>query len=307
MSALLFRTIASNPRNHPISLGLLYAWCPAAAYWWRVGVEIEPPFDAVWQAVEDYTAQPPRTMREYLEGHGLGSLIDEARRYIEQVKTARQRLPHVTAPELLPTFPGGKLPLRRRFSIREALENIGGADGFFAYVRTWAFLIPDWLATMPFEHIRLETTWVAVRFDGLRAAYRLPAWAFFPETAESGNDHTPVVLGVPPGNFAALASLYLLAQSEDKRAWKRAPQVWQLSLDGQAAPVDPVVPVNDAANALLVMGERAGAVENPLPLASLVDPAQCKRCVFRSMCFDERARTWTPQAAAFAGKEKVMA
>ena len=306
MSALLFRTIANNPRNHPIGLGLLYAWCPAAAYWWRVGVEIKPPFDPVWQAVEDYAAQPPRTLRQYLEDYNLENLLDDARRYIEQVKAARQRLPHVTAPELLPTFPGGKLPLRKRFGIRQALKNIGEVEGFFAYIRTWAFLIPDWLAAVPYERIYIATTWVSVRFDGLRSAYRLPAWAIFSKDTD-GKEKTPLVLGVPPGGFAALATVYLLAQSGDKQAWERAPQVWQMARDGTAAPVDPVIPVKDTAQALLMIGERAGGAQKPLPLASLVNPEQCRRCVFRSMCFDESARAWTPQASAFMEQGKVAA
>ncbi len=305
MSTLLFRTIASNPRNHPISLGLLYAWCPAAAYWWRVGVEVEPPFDPVWQAVEDYTAQPPRTLRQYLEDRGLANLLDDARRYIEQVTAARQRLPHVRAPELLPTFPGGKLPLRKRFGIREALEDIGGAEGFFAYVRTWAFLIPDWLAAIPFEGIRLKTSYVRVRFGGLRAPYRLPVWEFV-LTSGNGGNATPVVLGVPPNNFAALASLYLMAQSEGEHAWKHAPQVWQLFLNGTASPVDPMTPAEDAGQAMLALAARAQHDEHPLPWASLVSPAQCEHCVFRSMCFDERARAWTPQASAFLKAEAVV-
>ena len=318
MSTLLFRTIASNPRNHPISLGLLYAWCPAAAYWWRVGVEVEPPFDPVWQAVEDYTAQPPRTLRQYLEDRGLANLLDDARRYIEQVTAARQRLPHVRAPELLPTFPGGKLPLRKRFGIREALEDIGGAEGFFAYVRTWAFLVPDWLASMPYAGARLEVIWVAVRFEGLRSAYRLPVWAVYTAPPENGHRNTPVALGVPPGRgdiaptsfylwgHAALAALYLLAQSEGKSAWEHAPQVWQFSLDGTAAPVDPTVPAGDTGAALLTIGAHAAAVRNPLPLASLVNPERCRHCVFRSMCFDESAHAWTPQAAAFIGAGKKV-
>jgi len=303
MSVSLFRSINNNPRNHPLSLGLLYAYCPAAAYWWRVGVEIRPPFNAVWQAVEDYSARPPRTLRQYLEDYGLESLLDDARRYIEQVKAARQRLPYVKSPELLPTFPGGKLPLRKRFGIRDELEAIGGAEGFFAYVRAWAFLIPDWLAAMPYKHVYPEAIWVAVHFDGLRSAYRLPTWAFFTEDGR----HSPLVLGVPPDAFPALASLYLLAQAEGKHAWMHTPQVWQLALDGSATPVDPIPSADDIAHALLAMGEYAGRAENPLPLASLVNPAKCRECVFRGMCFNEKSRAWTPQASVFAKKGRVAA
>ena len=299
MSVLLFRTVANNPRKHPLSLGLLYLYCPAAAYWWRVGVEIEPPFDPVWQAIEDYAVQPPHTLREYLEERGLKVLLDEARKYVDQVKTTRQRLPHIVAPELLPTFPGGKLPLRVRFGIKEPLAAIGGADGFFAYVRTWAFLIQDWMAKVPFENIRIEPLWVAVRFDGLRAAYRLPAWAFFPADEER---RTPYVLGVPPGGPDAMATLYLFAQSPDKHPWEHEPQVWRLHLDGRAEPVDPPVSPQDTASALMWLGERAERARSPFPLASLASPWKCASCVFREMCLDDGARKWTPQAAAVFGE-----
>ena len=300
MNTLLFHTIELNTREHPLSLGLLYLYCPAAAYWWRVGVEITFPPDPVWLAVADYAAQPPRTLREYLEERGLKSLLDDARKYVQQVTAARQRLPHITAPELLPTFPGGKLPLRKRFGIKDALNALGGADGFFAYVRTWAFLLGDWKAKIPFAQVEIRPLWVAVRFEGLRSAYRLPAWGFF-----SANNGTkgPLVLGVPPGEHpAVLSTLYLLAQSNDQTPWEHSPQVWGLKLDGDAAPVDPLVPPDEAGRALLALAERARQATVPEPLVSLSAPERCFRCPFRHVCFTNE-RTWTPQARAFIGAQ----
>jgi len=306
MNTLLFQAV-THPRNtrlHPISLGLLYLYCPAAAYWWKAGVEIRPPFSPVWQAVEDYTAEPPRTLRDFLEGkYGLKGLLDEAKKYIEQVKAARQRLPHVTAPELLPTFPGGKLPLRKRFGINKELKRIGDAEGFFAYIRTWAFLVPDWMARVPFQEIKMVTLWAPVRFSGLRSAYWLPVWAFFGKNDDPTKD-TPLILGVPPGEPEVIATLYLFAQSPNKHPWERKPQVWGLELTGEVSPVDPFVPAEQAGEALLALGRKAEEGNRPLPAAALGKPAQCRECPFRHLCLEQDGGGWTPQAGQIF-KERV--
>ena len=300
--ALLWRVIAGNFRTHPVTLGLLYLYCPAAVYWWRAGVEVTaPPIDPVCQAMQDYTAQPPRTMREFLEEYGVASLADDFRKYIEQVKTARQRLPHIKAPELLPTFPGGKLPLRRRFGIQQELKRFGGADGLFEYVRTWAFLVDDWKAGIPLAMgAQFRAIRVVVRLDGMRRPYSLPAWSL-----HVGGREDPDALCVFDGTPTVLRALYLLAQTAGERAWHTAPQVWLLRRDGTAPPLDPPAPIDQQAQALLKAAQLAKQTEAPFPAAALVSPKQCETCPFRSLCYNDR-REWTPQVVGAIGASTAV-
>jgi len=291
-TTLLFHAVSRNAREHPLSAALLYLYCPAAAYWWRAGVEIAPPHDPVWQAVEDYSATPPRTLREYLVAYGLQSLLDDAKRYVEQVTAARQRLPHVRAPELLPTFPGGKLPLRKRFGIKEALEHIGGADGFFSYVRTWAFLIGDWLTQVHYPNITLETAEVSVAFAGVKRPYRMPAW--FIRYQHQDSNVSPPGIGIPASVPFAATVLYYFAQSQSKTAWKQQPQLWLFYPTGEIAPLDPLVSPDDMAAALLKVAAIASKEEAPYPLGSMASPDKCRFCPFKEVCFQDLS--WTPQA-----------
>ena len=105
----LFLALANNKnaRGHPILAALAYAFCPAAARWWLAGAEPQPPFDPTWQALADLSSGG--TLAEHLTRYGFPNLLDEMKRYVEEVQA--YRLQHkVQAPETLPTFRGGRLP-----------------------------------------------------------------------------------------------------------------------------------------------------------------------------------------------------
>lgn len=299
MNAWLLRVLHENPhgRRHPLLLGLLRAYCPAAAHWFHAGAEVPRPFHPVWQALEDYATQPNKTLRDFLDEYGVGKLRGEAKRYIEKVRAARQRFPYLKAPELLPTFRGAEIPLQQRFGIQRELEAMGGPEGFFAYVRTWAFLVTDWAAAFPFPNLRAWWGAFPVHFRGLKRPIRLPTPYWSEADATDGESPPPRVLGVPADAPAALQALYLFARSPGRVPWPHEPQVWLLHLDGTATPLDPVVRVEAQVQALLQWGE-AAAVR--APVRALASPTDCDACPFVGVCFREpaRPRAWTPQAAA---------
>ena len=138
-----------NARGHPILSALVYVFCPTAARWWLVGADPIPPFDPVWKSLEDLTSGG--TLLEFLAKYDLDNLTEEIRAYIHEVEEYRRQHP-VDAPELMPTFRGGKIPVSRRYGSQNAIQHLGGDwRNLFIYVRTWAFLSQDWRISMQIE------------------------------------------------------------------------------------------------------------------------------------------------------------
>ena len=166
-----------NPRSHPLLAALLYAFCPAAARWWLAGADpAHLPFDPVWQAMKDLSGG--ETLKAALTRYGFEDILDEAKRYVDDVDAYRRTHPGINASETLPTFPGGRMALDRRFGLSDAIANLGKDwSNFFAYIRAWAFLCPDWEAKIQFfaapelGHVRLALT-----LPGIRRPVYLPAW-----------------------------------------------------------------------------------------------------------------------------------
>ena len=167
-----------NPRGHPILAALLYAFCPAAARWWLAGADPVIPFDPLWQALEDLISGS--TLKEALSSYGFESLVDVAQTYVNQVDAWRDRHPGIDAPELLPTFPGGRIEMSRRFGHRAGIRKFGGRwENFFAYVRAWAFVVRDWEAAMRFpKHPQLSQVRLALTLKGIRRPADFPAWSW---------------------------------------------------------------------------------------------------------------------------------
>ncbi len=281
-----------NPDGHPLLLALWRLWCPVAAWWWRAGArpreDLYRPHPVI-RAVEDYARDPRKKLRDYLKAYGLEKLADEARKYIDEVKTARQRLPHVPAPETLPTFPGGKIPLDRRFGIRRELEAMGGEKGFLEYVRTWAFLIDDWRRGLPFPRPRLRLLDAAIRAQGMSRPLYVSVWAWtHPGTG------TPWALFLPTSP-PAHRGLWHLTQSADRNPWPHMPQIWQGDETGRVSPGSTSVPAETLLAWMLPWGREVARWERPpVPLGALQGEARCRACPFRHMCFVEFKHPWKP-------------
>ncbi|MBU4224389.1 MAG: general stress protein, partial [Chloroflexi bacterium] len=192
-----------NPRSHPLLAALLYAFCPAAARWWLAGSDPALlPFNPVWQALKDLSSG--ETLKAALTRYGFEDILDEAKRYVDDVDAYRRTHPGIDAPETLPTFPGGRMSLDRRFGLTDAITNLGKDwSNFFAYIRAWAFLCPDWEAKIQFfaapelSHVRLALTLPGIR----RPAY-LPAWLW---TVKQGYA-TRLVIGLPMDTMSRMSS-----------------------------------------------------------------------------------------------------
>ncbi len=281
-----------NPDGHPLVLALWRMWCPVAAWWWRAGVR--PSKDAyrphpIIRAVEDYARDPKKKLRDYLKDYGLEKLLDDVRKYIEEVRTARQRLPHVPAPESLPTFPGGKIPLDRRFGIQRELEAIGREKGFLEYVRTWAFLIEDWRASLPFPRPRLRLLDAVVSGRGVSRPLRLSVWAW---TNPGSGEPWALFL---PSSSPAHRGLWHLVQSAGKRPWSYMPQVWQGDEKGRVHPGSTSVPLETLFAWMLRLGREAGRWNRPpAPLGILQSESRCRACPFRHTCFVDLKHPWKP-------------
>src|SRR3972149_3282454 len=113
----------NNARGHPILSAMLYAFCPTAARWWLAGADPTPPFDPVWQSLQDLTSGG--TLLDHLTRYGFENLIDHIKTYVKDVEIYRPQHP-AQAPEPTPLFRGGKIDMARRFGSQNAINNLGG-------------------------------------------------------------------------------------------------------------------------------------------------------------------------------------
>ncbi len=307
-----------NPRSHPLLAALLYAFCPAAARWWLAGADPALlPFDPVWQAMKDLSSG--ETLKDALMRYGFEDILDEAKRYVDEVDAYRRTHPGIDAPETLPTFPGGRMSLDRRFGLSDAIANLGKDwSNFYAYIRAWAFLCPEWEAKFQFfaapelGHVHLVLTLPGIR----RPAY-LPAWLW---TVKQGYA-TRLVIGLPmddeqdelrfslaacsPAYLPAISSPVEAGKENDKpesKRWLVTPEVWALNqYSGIAEPRDPRVDDEQLPSLVRALTKAAEGGPHP-PLAALRNPSACRKCGYLSLCFREDHRL-TPLALNHASEK----
>lgn len=264
-----------NPRGHPLLLALAFAFCPAAAGWWRAGAVPEIPPDPIRAALRDMAAG--MTLREALAARGLEAVLEEAPRYIRAVAAFRRQHPGMPAPEASPLFPYDRLPLGKRFGLTDAVAPLGGWDGFYEYIRTWAFLAEDWARAMHFREARVVAVELALALPGIRRPARVPAFVF-----EEGPRQALALFE------EGLAAELALRADRAGAAWNGRPEGWRLFPDGTAKPYVPVLEdgaLREVVEALARMGR-----EGPWPpLGAMGDPARCRRCGFRGLCWKEKA------------------
>ena len=277
-----------NPRGHPILAGLLYVFCPAAARWWLAGADPEEPFDPTWRSLSDLAAGE-KTLKEALERYGFEGLIEQARKYIEQVESYRRLNKRTLAPELSPMFPGGRLDVTERHLYNKAIENLGGKwVHLFAYIRAWAFCVKDWEERFRFsvepEFTRVD---IIMTLPGVRRPLRFPVWQWI---ARHGYTRR-YILGMITTNSLhdqLRFGLARLASPEGSKPWPVQPEVWALQLNGQAAPCE----VSFSEDELPPLVERLAklAADGPHPpLMALQEPSRCRLCGYRAQCYDQRS------------------
>ncbi len=290
-----------NPRGHPILTALLYSYCPAAARWWLAGADPQPPFDPVWQALEDQVQGG--VLKDVLRGYGYDKWLDLAKQYIEQVEAYRRLHPDVVSPERLPFFTGGRTTVRMRFEMQHAIDKLGGAwQNFFVYVRTWAFLIPDWGRAVKFSiPAEFKAARLAFTLSGIRRPVYFPAWQWVGyKEKKSGLVVKRIVLGALTAGLEQdqlRYSLILRAVPDGEPPWEIAPEVWSLDRNtGQAARFEAHLP--DGLERLIQrLAELAESHPSP-PANALQRPAHCAYCGYRAQCYDKEGLA-TPLALGF--------
>jgi hypothetical protein len=295
-----------NPRGHPLLAALLYVFCPAAARWWQAGADPVIPFDPLWRALEDLVSG--RTLKEALSSYGFEDLLDIAQTYVGQVDAWRSRHPGICAPELLPTFSGGRIEMSRRFGLRAAIRKFGDRwDNFFAYVRAWAFVVPDWEAHMRFSSPpHFSRMRLAFTLPGFRRPVFYPVWAWLDQVENSGR----VVIGLlVTANNQDQIRLGLAGRANlgGDKPWASTPEVWALERGmGRADHFDERLPQDDLPHVVEQLAKVAKSGLHP-PTEALRGSEQCTGCGFRTQCYTDSGEisglALSPQAIAYSINE----
>jgi hypothetical protein len=285
----LFRALlhSKNPRGHPILSAMLYAFCPAAARWWLAGAEPIPPFDPVWQSLQDLTSGG--TLLDHLNRYGFGGLIEEIKMYVQEVKTYRSLHP-VHAPELLPLFRGGTIPAGMRFGSQNAFNNLGGDwRNLFLYVRTWAFLTQDWRLGMSIprdaDYILSNET-VLLTLPSTRLPVQFESWVW--KVPVGHVTETKIGLLISRGEQDQLRfSLTQRCSPPGEQPWPNRPIVFALDREtGEAKHFDQTLADKDLERVVQSLSNLAKNGPQP-PLNALHQASICKHCGYQHLCFDK--------------------
>jgi len=294
----LFRALLhrKNPRGHPILSALAYAFCPAAARWWLAGADPTPPFDPIWQSLQDLTCGG--TLADHLNRYGFGGLMDEIKKYVQEIKAWRALHP-IPAPELLPLFRGGSIPAGLRFGSQNAIQNLGGDwRNLFAYVRVWAYLSQDWRRGMgiaPDADFTLSRETVSLTLPGIRLPLHFETWVW--KLAIGHVTETRLGLFVQRRQQDELRFALLRRSSPPgDQPWPNTPLVFALDREtGEADHHDPLLADGDLERLVQSLSHLAKNGPHP-PLNALHHPSTCSACGYQNVCFDKH--TLSPHALA---------
>lgn len=281
-----------NARTHGILLSLVYGFCPAAAYWWLSGAVPEQPFDPIWRALEDRASG--RTLKDHLLRYGFENLIEEVRKYIDEVGKYRTQYGRILSPEIYPFFPGGTLDMGLRFGSQNAIENFGGDwRNLFNYVRTWAFLSQDWRGGMGID-VKSDYTFCAEKVHLVLPTYRLPiqfdVWLW--KVSVGHITETKIgLLGRSNEQDQLRFTLMRYCQPMGQQPWQNTPTVHVLDpLTGESKLFE-----RKFAKRYLesIVDFMAGlAIKGPYPpVHALNQSPRCKKCGFQKICFQENRIT----------------
>lgn len=275
----------ANPRGHPILAGLLYAFCPSAARWWKEGVKPDVPFDLLWQMLLD--RQAGRSLQDVLKEYGFETLLEEVKSYIEMVRVFRSHHFGTAAPETLPVFRTVTIEPKKRFNLSAAIRKLDGNwDHLLEYARLWAFVYPDWvrafnMTTVPnFRAVRL-----AFAFPETTPVY-FPAWTWEANAVKNRAAKSRVLWGLIVNRKQDHDQLRLLLAEMVAQRNDEPVEVWTLVAEtGQAEPFDPKIPFEDLRTHL--MGLAALAKQGPYPpLNAYQNPGRCRQCAFQRECYE---------------------
>jgi len=276
-----------NPRGHPILAALLYAFCPAAARWWMSGAVPTPPFDPLWFSLTERATG--KTLAEVLRGLGFETLLDDAKQYLEQVEAYRRHNANMTAPELLPTFPGGQVDVVKRFNHQASIEKLGGDwKHFFPFVHAWAFAYRDWTVTLHLTEAAFSPVRLALTLQGVRKPVYFPAWMWSVYGKEQPERISRLMVGLLGWEAERHDQLRMgLAQQAGlagEQPWPVFPEMRVLQRNGAVSPPDIRLSPNQLPGLVKRFAELAKNGPYP-PLPALQLSPKCKVCGFQAQCF----------------------
>jgi len=277
----------NNARGHPILSAMLYAFCPTAARWWLAGADPTPPFDPVWQCLQDLTSGG--TLLNHLTRYGFESLAEDIKSYVKDVQTYRSLHP-VQAPETMPIFRGGKIETARRFGSQNAINNLGGDwRNLFIYVRTWAFLSQDWRIEMSIERDSdyiLSSEKVLLVLPFARLPVQFDTWVW--KVPVGHVMETKIGLLVSDMERDQLRfSLLRRCNSSGKQPWPNTPTVFALDPEtGEAKHLDQTLSDKDLERVVQSLSALAKNGPHP-PFNALRRPLICKKCGYQPLCFEK--------------------
>jgi hypothetical protein len=276
-----------NPRGHPILSAMLYAFCPVSARWWLAGADPTPPFDPLWQSLQDLTSGG--TLIDHLNRYGFGSLTEEIKKYVQEVQAYRSLHP-ITAPETMPLFRGGKIPAGMRFGSQNAINNLGGDwRNLFVYVRTWAFLSQDWRLGMSIsretEYI-LSGEKVSLTLPNIRIPLQFDTWVW--KVPVGHVMEIKIGLFVERGEQDQLRfSLLGRCSQMGDQPWPNTPVVFALDREtGEAGHFDQTLADKDLDRVVQSLSILAKNRPYP-PLNALSHPSICKSCGYQHLCYEK--------------------
>lgn len=277
----------NNARGHPILSAMLYAFCPTAARWWLAGADPTPPFDPIWQCLQDLASGG--TLLDHLTRYGFGGLMEEIKEYVKEVRAYRSQHP-IQAPELLPLFRGGKIPAGRRFGSQNAINNLGGDwRNLFIYVRTWAFLSQDWRIGMRIERDTdyiLSSEKISLTLPFTRLPLQFDAWIW--KVSVGHVMEIKIGLLVPRAEQDQLRfSLLRCSSPAGNQPWPNTPTVFALDHEsGEVQHFDQTLADKDLERVVQSLSNLAKHGPHP-PLNAIRHPSICKKCGYQNLCFEK--------------------
>ncbi|HKJ39721.1 MAG TPA: hypothetical protein VJ972_13170 [Anaerolineales bacterium] len=279
-----------NAREHPILSAMLYSFCPTAAHWWMVGADPVPPFDPLWQSLQDLVSG--ETLHECLLKYGFDGVIEEIRTYIREVEVYRGQHKNLSAPELLPFFRGSRISVEQRYGSQNAINNFGGDwRNLYVYVRTWAFLAQDWRIGMRIErdsNYTFKSEKVLLTLPFIRLPVQFDVWVW--QVPVGHVMETKIGLLVSDQEQDQLRfSLMRRCNQMGKQPWPNTPTVSALDREtGKVSGFHPTLRDKDLERTVQSLSNLAKKGPYP-PLHALRNPLVCKTCAYQHLCFERKS------------------
>jgi hypothetical protein len=274
---------------------LLYAFCPAALYWWQAGVDPSAPKDMVWQMLE-YRADG-RYLPELLQSLGFGDVIEHLRKYLNDVDSYRAQKGNekVPSPELNHLYRYNLESFPDRFGYRESFKKAGfdrGWPDLIEFVRLWHFVYTDWALRSGINpnpkdtEIKFERIWLAFTAPGIRTPAFFPSWLWRMKIGNVIRNAIGLLVDdVRDQDQMRFALTLSSAPAGEEYPWPVIPDVYALDRrTGEVAPANLTVPVKLV---LASVEPISRSIKKGLymPVNAWEHPRRCSMCGFYDQCY----------------------